>query len=112
MDKRIDAAVSKIGVSRAYNELVADMDRIISATIRFESPGTSGPYWVVIDFLARKWTVWSNQHGPVENRETRVNGEFDRIRDIEELLHMFTDDYAHERLKALARAVYGRRSFT
>lgn len=112
MDKRIDVAVSKIGVSRAYRELLADMDKISSATIRFETPGRDGPYWVVIDFLARKWTVWSNQHGFVENRETRVNGEFETFSDIQDLLHMFTDGYAHERLKALGRAVYGKRSFT
>ena len=112
MDKRIDAVVSKIGVSRAYRELLADMDKITSATVRFESPGKAGPYLVVIDFLARKWTVWSNQHGLVENRETKVNGEFETFRDIQDLLYMFTDDYAHERLKALGRAVYGKRSFT
>jgi hypothetical protein len=111
VDKRIDTVVSETGVSRAYNELVADMDRIVSATIRFGSPETDGPYWVVIDFLARKWTVWSDQHGLVGNRETRVNGEFETFRDIQDLLYMFTDGCAHERLKVLARAVYGRRSF-
>lgn len=112
MQKRIDETVSYEAVLRAYRELAADMYKISSATIRFYSRGKGGPYWVVIDFLARKWTVWSNHYGPIENRETRVNGEFDTFRDIQDLLHMFTDKHAHERLKALGRAVYGKRSFT
>lgn len=112
MQKRIDETVSYRAVLRAFRQLAEDMDKISSATIRFDSPGKGGPYWVVIDFLARNWTVWSNQHDLVENRETRVSGEFDTFRDIRDLLLMFSDEHAHERLRALGRAVYGKRSFT
>ena len=112
MDKRIDESVSLNGVYRAYNELAADMDKIHSATIRFESSGTVGPYWVVINFDFREWMAWSNQDGLVESRETRVEGTFENFREIHDLLHIFTDRYAHERLKAIVRMKYGNRSFT
>lgn len=112
MDKRIDESVSLNGVYRAYAELAADMDKINSATIRFESSGMVGPYWVVIDFETHEWMAWSNQGGLVESWETRVAGTFEKFRDIHDLLHIFTDRYAHERLKAIARMKYGNRSFT
>lgn len=112
MDKRIDESVSLNGVCRAYAELAADTDKLHSATIRFESSGAVGPYWVVIDFETHEWMVWSNQNGLVESWETRVEGTFENFRDIQDMLHIFTDRYAHERLKAIARMKYGNRSFT
>lgn len=112
MDKRIDESVSLNGVHRAYQELAADADKINFATIRFESSGMVGPYWVVIDFKAREWMVWSNQYGLAESWETRVVGKFEKFHEIHDILHIFTDRYAHERLKAIARMKHGNRSFT
>nr|DAM84165.1 MAG TPA: hypothetical protein [Caudoviricetes sp.] len=112
MDKRIDESVSFNGVYRAYAELAADMDKISSATIRFETPGRGGPYWVVIDFETREWMAWSSQYGLAESWETRIVDKFEKFRDLHDMLHIFTDCYAHERLKAIARMKYGNRSFT
>lgn len=112
MDKFINEAVSVEGVLRAYAELAADMDKISYAAIRFYNPETAGPYWVDIDFKTKEWTLCSHQEGAAEKRDTLVVGTFERFYDLRDLLYMFSDSYAHERLKALGRIVYGRRSFT
>ena len=42
--------------------------------------------------------AWSSQYGLAESWETRIVDKFEKFRDLHDMLHIFTDCYADERL--------------
>lgn len=73
---------------------------------------TAGPIWLTIDTEKKTWSAESNERNYVSNRETKISGEYESLYDIRDLLAMFSDEYAHDRLKAMAYVKHGKRSFT
>lgn len=72
----------------------------------------AGPFDVTVNEFDNTWQAQSLQGTPVQNRETRLFGNYEEVREIKRILYLFTDIYADERLRAMHFFKYGYHEFT
>ena len=72
----------------------------------------AGPIYVNVNEFDKTWEIQSQQGTPVQNREARLFGDYEKLSEIKGLMYLFTDKYADERLRAMHFFKYGRHEFT
>lgn len=112
----MDFQLSADGIKKAMKEIfdnfqISPQFQFCFYNGTFDNP-TAGPLWFRVDTLKHEWFAESNERSYVENRETKIFGDYDTLYDVRDILAMFSDEHAHDRLRAMARAKYGYRSFT
>lgn len=73
---------------------------------------TAGPIDVTVNEFDKTWQIQSQQGTPVQNRETHLFGDYEKLSEIKGFLYLLTDNHADERLRAVHYYKYGRHEFT
>lgn len=73
---------------------------------------TAGPIDITVNEFDKTWQIQSQQGTPVQNRETRLFGDYEKLSEIKRIMYLFTDGYADERLRAMHFFNYDRHAFT
>lgn len=73
---------------------------------------TAGPHSVIVNEFNKTWEIKSQQGTPIQNRETHLHGDYEKLGEIKGLMYLFTDKYADERLRAIHFYKYGHHEFT
>lgn len=72
----------------------------------------AGPFDVTVNEFDKTWQIQSQQGTLVQNRETTLFGDYEKFSEIKQLMYLFTDNHADERLRAIHFFKYGRHAFT